>query len=125
VTGFVRMNIQFWRGKLKVRRNVEYMAIHGRLTQTCIINKRKVKVVPLHAMEACGRMVMCVVPLILISGLDRGEYLYLAPAAYTPERTQYSWNRRLGGPNVNLGALKNREICCDLSSFTTLRSVEW
>jgi len=30
VTGFVHLNMQYWRGELKVRRNVEYVAIDGR-----------------------------------------------------------------------------------------------
>jgi hypothetical protein len=37
VTGFVLLNIHFWKGKLKVRRNVEYVAIDGRLTAVCVI----------------------------------------------------------------------------------------
>jgi hypothetical protein len=37
MTGFVHLNIQFWRGNLKVRRNVEFVAIDGRLTPTSVI----------------------------------------------------------------------------------------
>ena len=55
MTGFVHLSIySFEGGEFKVRQNVEYVAIDGRLTSTYIIKKqqREVKVVRLHGTQS-------------------------------------------------------------------------